>query len=169
MLPRTRDLASDYSSGAICVAACVKKEAPVLICIKAFPVPTSQLASMKRAASSTDHPASSPACAALFGLIVMVVVAAVLLSPAPATPTSETPVATVSASAHDGASAGDCGVPVGSPGHCQVPLATTERVGLAGAAPTRLRGERWNLRGEACRAQHLPGGRFRPPDSAALA
>jgi hypothetical protein len=169
MLLRTRCPASDYRSGAICVAARVKMAVPVLICIKAFPVPTSQFAGMKRATNSTGHPAPSPAYAVLLGLIAMVVAAAVLLIPAPATPTSEPPVATVSAPAHDNAAAGDCRVPAGSPGHCQVPLATTERGGLAGAAPTRLRDERWNVRGESHRAQYLPGGRFRPPDSAALA
>jgi len=142
---------------------------PVLICIKAFPVQTSQLGGMKRAAISTGHPAASPAFAALLGLIAVVVAAAVLLSPAPATATSEPPVATVSAPAHDMAAAGDCGAPVGSPGHCQVSLATTERGGLANAAPIRRLDERRNVRGETRRAQHLPDGRFRPPDPAAQA
>ncbi len=169
MLLRTRGPASDYTPGAIGVAACEKTGVPVLICIKAFPAPASQFAGMKRAANSTGYPASGSPCAALLALIAVVVAAAVLLSPAPATPTSEPPVAVVSAPAHDNGAAGDCGVQAGSPGHCRVPFATTERGGLAGAAPTRRLDERRNIGSEPRRAQHLPGGRFRPPNSAALA
>lgn len=124
---------------------------------------------MKCVATSADCPAPSPAYAVWLWFIAMVAAAAILFGPAPATPTSALPLAVVSASAHGSAATDECGVSGGSLGHCQVQLAALEAGGLDGAALPRLLNERWNVRGEARRAQHSSGGHFRPPNSAALA